>query len=106
VIAEATVRYLRRGADEVTVVAMGHGGIAPSQEDDACARHVAARLTGVTTDAAALVASLWEHEDPNWPDWFPRRDAELACQVDRFDFALPVTREDGLFVARPAWSHG
>lgn len=42
---------------------------------------------------------------PGWaqrglPDWFPRRDAELACEVDRFDFALRVRREDGLLVAR------
>jgi len=106
VIAEATVGHLRRTADDVTVVATGHGGIERSEEDEACARHVAARLAGAQTDAAALVASLWEHEDPNWPDWFPRRDAELACQVDRFDFALPVAREDGLFVARPAWPRG
>jgi len=25
----------------------------------------------------------------------------LAADVDRFSFALPVTREDGLLVARP-----
>jgi hypothetical protein len=36
-----------------------------------------------------------------WADWFPRRDAELALEVDRFSFALPVAREDGLLVARP-----
>lgn len=104
VIAEATVGYLRRSADDVTVVAMGHGGVAPSEEDEACARHVASRLADRASDAAALVASLWADEDPNWPEWFPRRDAELACQVDRFDFALPVVREAGLHVARPAWS--
>jgi 2-phosphosulfolactate phosphatase len=106
VIAGATVDYLRRAADDVTVVAMGHGGVAPSEEDEACARHVASRLLGAATDAGALVASLWTDEDPNWPEWFPRRDAELACQVDRFDFALPVAREAGLFVARPAWPRG
>jgi hypothetical protein len=36
-----------------------------------------------------------------WPDWFPMRDALLAGEVDRFDFALPVSREDGLLIARP-----
>ena len=101
VIAEATVRHLRRTVDEVTVVAMGEGGVEASEEDDACARYIAARLTGEPIEITAIIASLWAHEDPNWPDWFPRRDAELACQVDRFDFALPVTREDGLLVARP-----
>lgn len=104
VIAEATVRYLRRTADEVTVVAMGNGGSEVSAEDEACARYIAARLTDEPVDVTALIASLWEDEDLDWPDWFPRRDAELACQVDRFDFALPVAREDGLLVARPVRS--
>ena len=101
VIAEATVRHLRHSADDVTVVAMGEGGTRASEEDDLCAHYLAARLTGAPTDIAAIIASLWANEDPNWPDWFPRRDAELACQVDRFDFALPVTREGGLLIARP-----
>jgi len=103
VVAEATVRHLRRSADEVTVVAMGHRGVETSDEDEACARYIADRLAGMPTDAAAIVAALWEHEDPSWPEWFPRRDAELACEVDRFDFALPVAREHGLLVARPIW---
>jgi 2-phosphosulfolactate phosphatase len=104
VVAEATVRHLRVTADEVTVVAMGHGASETADEDEACARYIAARLSGVPVDVAAILASLWKDEDPDWPEWFPRRDAELACQVDRFDFALPVTRERGLLVARPVWS--
>ena len=104
VIADATVRHLRRGADDVTVVAMGEGGTSASDEDEACARYIAARLRGEPTDIAGLIASLWKNEDPQWPDWFPRRDAELACQVDRFDFALPVAREGGLLIARPVRS--
>ncbi len=101
VIAEATVRHLRRIADEVTVVAMGEGGTSASEEDEACAHYLAARLNGEPTDVAAIMTSLWADEDRNWPEWFPRRDAELACQFDRFDFALPVAREGGLLVARP-----
>ncbi|MDP9252968.1 MAG: 2-phosphosulfolactate phosphatase [Chloroflexota bacterium] len=104
VIAESTVRYLRRTTDDVTVVAMGHGAAETADEDEACAGYIAARLTGVAMDVAAVIASLWEDEDPNWPDWFPRRDAELACEVDRFAFALPVVREGGLLIARPLWS--
>lgn len=100
VVAEATVRLLH-GADDVTVVAMGHGATEHSDEDEACARYIAARLAGAPTNAAAAIAALWTDEKRDWPDWFPRRDAELACQVDRFDFALPVTRESGRLVARP-----
>ena len=100
-IAEATIRHLARTAD-VTLVAMGHGGSELSEEDEACAGYLALRLGGARPDTAAIIAKLWEHVTQPWPEWFPRRDAELACQVDRFDFALPVTREGGLLVARPA----
>ncbi len=100
VIAQATVRALR-GATEVTVVAMGHDATAESEEDAACADYLAARLRGEAPDAAAVVARLWAREDREWPEWFPRRDAELACEVDRFDFALAVAREGDLLVARP-----
>jgi 2-phosphosulfolactate phosphatase len=104
VMAEATVRYVRRSAFEVTVVAMGHAASETAAEDEACARYIAARLVDAPTDVTAIMASLWKDEHSSWPDWFPRRDAELACQLDRFDFALPVTREDGLLVARPVRS--
>jgi hypothetical protein len=83
---------------------MGHGAAETADEDEACARYIAARLAGEATDVAAVIASLWQNEDRDWPEWFPRRDAELACEVDRFAFALPVVREAGLLVARPLWS--
>lgn len=103
VIAGATVRYLRaRAEEEVTVVAMGNNGTTPSEEDEICARYLAECLVGRDLDMRTVIAKMWENEDPDWPEWFPRRDAELALQLDRFDFALPVTREKGLLVARPA----
>jgi hypothetical protein len=43
---------------------------------------------------------LADRDGEGWPDWFPRRDAELALDVDRFSFALPVVRENGLLIAR------
>ncbi len=103
VIAEATVRYIRRSADEVTVVAMGHGAAETADEDEACARYIEALLHG-RHPAPPDVFLEGDHTEQGWPDWFPRRDAELACEVDRFDFALPVTREGGLLVARPVRS--
>lgn len=101
VIAEATVRYLAAQASHVTIVAMGQNAREPSEEDETCADYLARRLAGERIDGLAVVAKLWEHEDPAWPEWFPRRDAELALQLDRFDFALPVEREGSLLVARP-----
>jgi len=44
VIAGATVRYLRKRADEVTIVAMGQNAQEDADEDLACARYLAAAL--------------------------------------------------------------
>lgn len=104
----ATADALRR-APEVTIVAMGHEGTEPAIEDEACAALLAATLAGDRPDPAYFLRPLSERglrplggaESRSWPEWFPRRDAELACQVDRFDFALAVSRESGLLVARP-----
>jgi 2-phosphosulfolactate phosphatase len=103
VLAEATVRYLRRTANEVTIVAMGHKGEEPAAEDEACADYLAGLLVGERRVLRPIPLHA-DYYEGGWPDWFPRRDAELACQVDRFDFALPVAREDGLLVARPVRS--
>ena len=100
VTAGATVRYLRQRAPEVTIVAMGHSAREDADEDEACARYLKAALLGRALPPAH-VTLLADHEAEGWPDWFPRRDAELALELDRFAFALPVRREGGLLVARP-----
>jgi 2-phosphosulfolactate phosphatase len=99
VVAGATVRYLH-SRDAISLVAMGTHGGDDHGEDELCAAY----LEQLLLDAAPTrpVISLAPAEQ--WPDWFPRRDAELALEVDRFSFALPVAREDGLLVARPAFS--
>ena len=100
VIAGATVRYLRERADEVTVVAMGQSAVEEADEDLACARYLAAALDD-QRPSMPLITLLGGRDAEGWPDWFPRRDAELALDVDRFAFALPVLRENGLLIARP-----
>ncbi len=98
VIAAATVRYLR-DRDEISLVAMGTHGGDDHDEDEICAAYLEQLLDGAAPPPPTI--SLAASEE--WPDWFPRRDAELAMQVDRFAFALPVTREGGLLIARPAF---
>jgi len=97
VIASATVRYVRERAEEATIVAMGQNALEDADEDLACARYLAAGLRGEPLPSVKV--TLVER----WPDWFPRRDAELALEVDRFTFALPVHRENGLLIARPEY---
>jgi 2-phosphosulfolactate phosphatase len=101
VTAAATARYLARHAAAVTLVSMGDGGTRPNEEDPVCVDYLAALLGGEPFDVRAAIAALPQWGNERWPDWFPRRDAELACEIDRFDFALPVARENGLLVARP-----
>jgi len=108
VVAGATARHLAP-SNEVTLVAMGEAGTGDTSEDDACALYLEGLLMGRTADAkTALARALSAAErrvaiDGVWPEWFPRRDAELACEIDRFSFALPVAREGGLLVARPVF---
>jgi 2-phosphosulfolactate phosphatase len=97
VIRGATARYLASHATDVSIVAMGASTSEPSEEDEVGAAFIAAALRG-EPDPPPLAL-----RDGEWPEWFPRRDAELALEVDRFSFALPVRRENGLLVARPAF---
>jgi len=100
VIAGATLRHLKRHAEEVSLIAMGQNAREDADEDLACARYLEAALLDRPMPPP-LVTLLADRAVEGWPDWFPRRDAELALEVDRFDFALPVSREGGLLVARP-----
>jgi 2-phosphosulfolactate phosphatase len=100
VIAAATVRYLRERAQNVTLVAMGQNALEDADEDLACARYLEAALRD-DRPPKPPVTLVADRDREGWPDWFPRRDAELALEVDRFSFALPVVREKGLLVARP-----
>jgi 2-phosphosulfolactate phosphatase len=101
VIAAATVGYLRERAHLVTIVAMGQDAAVDANEDLACARYLAASLGGDRPEMPPVATLIVDRESEPWPDWFPRRDAELALEVDRFAFALPVSRENGLLIARP-----
>jgi len=99
VIAGATARYLRDRA-LVSLVATDAERTGDTCEDEVCAAYLATLLAGGAA-AAPVVRLIGDLE--GWPEWFPRRDAELASEVDRFDFALPVARENGLLVARPVF---
>lgn len=104
VLAEATVRYIRQLAPPtvtfvVTGVIYGRDG----DEDMALAEYLQARLRDEWPDPAPYLARVPRSTsgrifaDPAQPE-FPAADLELCIQLDRFDFALEVTRQAGLLV--------
>lgn len=106
VTAGATARALRRtGAGQITLVAMGHEGAARTDEDELCALHLRNLLEGrpgnpasvrelvlASGEAARFRAASGMHAHP--------KDLEIAVDVDRYNFAIRVTMENGQPVAR------
>ena len=105
-VASATCRHLQRiGAPTVTLLAMGSPSGSDGPEDVACRKYMADVLSDRVTDRAAAVRQVRESKGGRWAldpavDWISPGDLDCATSVDVFDFAMPVTREDGLLVAR------
>jgi 2-phosphosulfolactate phosphatase len=105
VVAGATARYVSNLAvPEVTFVITGksyNGG----DEDLACAQYLESLLKGSQPDINPFIKRVLEsrdafpHLDPAQRE-FPLSDLEYCTQVDKFDFAMPITRENGNFIMR------
>ncbi len=111
VTAEATVRALLSGIgagppeEPVTLAAMGHGDRSRSDEDELCALYLRGRLEGRQPDAAALIAALRSllgrpGETARLFRNLTDTDIDCCLTLDSFDFAVRVTEEEGLLVAR------
>jgi 2-phosphosulfolactate phosphatase len=105
-VAEATVKaILREGPPMVWIIAMGDRGLRRSDEDEHCALYLRNLLEGRHPDPNAVRSLVMEGGDTqkffdeSQPQYHPR-DVELALQVSRYPFAMRVTRENGLPVAR------
>ncbi len=85
----------------VTLVISGVRPGNAADEDAACADYLSALLRGQKPDAAGYLRRVLDSQnaalfrDPDQPD-FPPGDLTLCTQLDRFDFAMPVRRIDGL----------
>ena len=108
VTATATVRtILDRAPSLVTIVAMGVATRRRCDEDEQCALYLRNLLQGRCPEAAAVQQLVLvgqeaqKYDDPSQPQFHPQ-DRALALQIDRYPYALRVTREDGLPVARVA----
>ena len=106
VTAGATARALRAGSpDRITLVAMGNNTLVRTDEDELCALHLRNLLEGRPGDTEALRrvilagGELAHYRDPARPHLHPG-DLEIALDVDRYDFAIRVSLEEGLLAAR------
>jgi 2-phosphosulfolactate phosphatase len=105
VVATATVRYIHNlAAPEVTFVITGrsyNGG----DEDLACAEYLEELLKGNRPAVKPFLQRVLEsrdafpHLDPGQRG-FPLSDLDYCTQSDRFDFAMPITREEGRLIMR------
>ena len=104
-VANATVQQVRKlGPEEVTFVITGRdfGG---GDEDLACADYLAELLKGSQPDRGPFIKRVLsskdasQHLDPQ-KIGFPLSDLDYCTQIDKFDFCLPITREDGRLIMR------
>lgn len=105
VVAEATVKAVNKlGVPEITFVITGEtfrGG----DEDLACAVYLEELLKGNQPNTQPLIQRVFDsrdaiqHLDP-LQTAFPLSDLDYCTQVNRFDFAMPITREDGKLIMR------
>ena len=106
VVADATAKViLRDNPPQVTIVAMGWNARVRTDEDELCALYLRNLLQGRRPDPEAvrqLVLASGEAAkfgDPKQPH-FPREDLEIALDVNKYNFAIRVVKEDGFLVAR------
>lgn len=104
--ASATARaILRQAPADVSLVAMGLDGVKRSDEDELCAIHLRNLLQGRpgslsgTRDVILAGPQIPAFHDPAKPHLHPA-DLDIALEIDRYDFAVLITREDGRLIAR------
>ena len=106
VVAQATVDAIKSARPEVvSVIAMGDQGMVRSDEDEHCGIYLRNLLEERKPDFDAVKTLILKGGatqkffDPNQSQYHPE-DVSLALEVDRYPFAMKISREDGLLVAR------
>jgi 2-phosphosulfolactate phosphatase len=109
-IAEATANaLLSEDPDLLTIVAMGIEGRSRTDEDEQCALYLRNLLQGRAPDHEAVrslvlsSADSQKFDDHSLPHYHPV-DREIALRIDSVPFAIRVSRENGLLVARSTFA--
>ncbi len=106
VVAQATAEAIRRQKpDVVSIIAMGDQGRVRSDEDEQCGIYLRNIMENRCPDFNAVKSLIMtggatqKFFDPRQPQYHPE-DVSLALDLDRYPFAMRISREDGLLVAR------
>ncbi len=106
VTATATVRsILQHLPQQATLVAMGNEGVTRADEDELCAIHLRNLLQGRPGNTSGIRdvilagPRIADFHDPSKPHLHPG-DLEIALDIDRYDFAVRISEEEGRAVAR------
>ena len=104
-IADATVTaVLSENPQLVSIIAMGDQGKVRSDEDEQCGIYLRNRLEGRNPDHDSVRSLILtggatqKFFDDNLTHYHPK-DVELALQINRFPFAIKVSREQGVLIA-------
>lgn len=102
VTAQATMDYvLKLDPDEISFVITGGMG---NDEDVACADFLERQFTGQAVEARGFIQRVHDARDAlqhmeEHPQ-FPLSDLDYCSRINAFDFALPITRENGQLVMK------
>ena len=106
VVAQATVDAIRKESPSlVSIIAMGDQGVVRADEDEQCGIYLRNIMEERKPDFNAVKSLIitggatQKFFDPEQPQYHPE-DVTLALQADRYSFAMKISREDGLLVAR------
>ncbi len=98
--ASAVAAYIRqRQPGEVSLVAMGNGGVRTAPEDVLCAEYIRSLVLGQPfPELAERIALLPDHGcehffNPETQEIFPTPDFGLCTMTDRFPFVLRIERD-------------
>jgi 2-phosphosulfolactate phosphatase len=105
VVAEATAKViLKDNPPYVTIVAMGRNAQVRTDEDELCALYLRNLIQGRRPDPDAIYKLVLESgeiakfRDPN-ESYFHPQDCDIALEMNKYDFAIRITRQDNLLVA-------
>ena len=105
VVAQATAKaILKDNPPNVTIVAMGRNAQVRTDEDELCALYLRNLIEGRRPEPDALHKLVQESgeiakfRNPN-QSYFHPQDCEMALEINKYDFAIRIIRQDNLLVA-------